>query len=61
MCFRLAQTAVVALNLLYYHTALLLLNDPGYSAAFGTNKLNTLYPRITHNLCKVLTNNYLVI
>jgi hypothetical protein len=42
LCFRLAQTAVLALNLLHYHAAMLLLNDSAYSAAFGTNQLNAL-------------------
>ena len=42
MCFRLAQTAVLALNLLHYHAAILLLNGTGYSAAFGMKQLNAL-------------------
>ena len=42
MCFRLAQTTVIALNLLHYHAAMLLLNGSGYSAAFGTNQLSAL-------------------
>ena len=42
MCFRLAQTAVLALNLLHYHAAMLLLNGPGYSEALGTSQLHAL-------------------
>ena len=42
MCFRLAQTAVLALNLLHYHAAILLLTGSGYSAAFGSEQLNAL-------------------
>jgi hypothetical protein len=42
MCFRLAQTAVLALNLLHYHAAILLLTSPSYSAAFGSAQLNAL-------------------
>ena len=42
MCFRLAQTAVLALNLLHYHAAVLLLNGSDYSAALGTSQLNAL-------------------
>jgi hypothetical protein len=42
MCFRLTQTAVIAVNLLHYHAAMLLLNGPGYPEALGTNQLNAL-------------------
>jgi hypothetical protein len=42
MCFRLAQSAVLALNLLHYHAAMLLLNGPGYSETLGTSQLNAL-------------------
>lgn len=42
MCFRLTQTAVLALNLLHYHAAMLLLNGSGFSAAFGTDQVNAL-------------------
>lgn len=42
MCFRLAQTAVLALNLLNYHAAMLLLNGPGYLTALGADRRNAL-------------------
>jgi hypothetical protein len=42
MCFRLTQTAVLALNLIHYHAAMLLLADSGYSATFGSERLNAL-------------------
>ncbi|MEW6764785.1 MAG: DUF4386 domain-containing protein [Pseudomonadota bacterium] len=42
MCFRLAQAAVLALNLLHYHAAMLLLIGSGYSAVFGADQLNAL-------------------
>ena len=38
MCFRLAQSAVLALNLLHYHAAILTLQGAGYSSVFeGTD------------------------
>jgi hypothetical protein len=40
--FRLAQTAVLALNLLNYYAALLLLNGSGYAEAFKADQLNAL-------------------
>jgi hypothetical protein len=40
--FRLAQTAVLALNLLNHYAALLLLNGADYSAAFETDQLHAL-------------------
>lgn len=40
--FRLAQTAVLALNLLNYYAALLLLNGSGYAEAFEADQLNAL-------------------
>jgi hypothetical protein len=42
LCFRLAQTAVLALNLLHYHAAMLLLTGSGYSSAFTSEQLNAL-------------------
>lgn len=42
MCFRLAQTAVIALNLLHYHAATLLLTGPGYATAFGSEQITAL-------------------
>jgi hypothetical protein len=38
MCFRLAQTAVIATNLLNYHAAVLVLQGPGYSSALGSTE-----------------------
>lgn len=40
--FRLTQTAVIALNLLNYHAALLLLKEPGYASAFEAAQLSSL-------------------
>lgn len=40
--FRLTQAAVLGLNLLNYHTALLILTDSGYRTAFNTDQLNVL-------------------
>jgi hypothetical protein len=40
--FRLAQSAVLALNLLNYHAGLLVLGDAGASAGFGTDQLQSL-------------------
>ena len=42
MCFRLAQSAVLALNLLHYHAALMILNDSGIAGEFTGNQLNAL-------------------
>lgn len=42
MCFRLAQTAVLALNLLHYHAALLLLSDGAYATAFEPGEVEAL-------------------
>jgi len=42
MCFRLAQTAVIALNLLHYHAAIIALSGPEYASAFGAEQLNAL-------------------
>jgi hypothetical protein len=42
MCFRLAQSAVLAMNLLHYHAAILLLTGGGNAAAFGDVPLNAL-------------------
>lgn len=42
MCFRLVQSAVLALNLLHYHAAILLLTDSGNTAAFGVAPLEAL-------------------
>ena len=42
MCFRLTQTAVLALNLLHYHAAMLLLNGNGYHVMFEKDQLNAL-------------------
>jgi hypothetical protein len=42
MCFRLAQTAVLALNLLNYHAAGMLLHGSGHVAALGTNQRDAL-------------------
>jgi hypothetical protein len=42
MCFRLTQTAVIALNLLHYHAAMLLLSGSGYSETLGASQLNAL-------------------
>ena len=40
--FRLTQTAVIALNLLNYHAAVLLLKGQGYASAFEAAQLNSL-------------------
>jgi hypothetical protein len=40
--FRLTQTAVITLNLLNYHAAVLLLKGPGYATVFGVAQLNSL-------------------
>lgn len=40
--FRLAQAAVLALNLLNYHAALLVLNGTGYASVFETGQLQAL-------------------
>jgi hypothetical protein len=40
--FRLSQTAVIALNLLNYHAAVLILKGPGYASAFGPDELYAL-------------------
>ena len=40
--FRLTQTAVIAVNLLNYHAAMLLLTRPGYAAAFEPSQLHSL-------------------
>jgi len=40
--FRLAQSAVLALNLLNYHAALLLLKDAGPATAFGADQLHAI-------------------
>ncbi|MBD3367159.1 MAG: DUF4386 family protein [Candidatus Eisenbacteria bacterium] len=42
MCFRLTQTAVIALNLLHYHAAMLALSGRAYTASFGPDQLNAL-------------------
>jgi hypothetical protein len=42
MFFRLTQTAVLALNLLNYHAALLLLSGAGYASAFEPGQLHAL-------------------
>lgn len=42
MCFRLTQTAVLALNLLNYYAAVLLLNGAAYAAAFEPGQLASL-------------------
>jgi len=42
MCFRLAQSAVLALNLLHYHAAMLLLSGSSYSRAFGADQTDAL-------------------
>lgn len=42
MCFRLTQTAVLALNLLHYHAALLLLGGGPYAAALEPGQLHAL-------------------
>jgi hypothetical protein len=42
MCFRLAQAAVLALNLLHYHAAMLLLSGSSYSRAFGADQIDAL-------------------
>lgn len=42
MCFRLIQTAVIALNLLHYHAAIIALSGSEYTAAFGTEQINAL-------------------
>jgi hypothetical protein len=40
--FRLTQTAVIALNLLNYYAAVLLLKGPSYASAFGAAQLDSL-------------------
>jgi hypothetical protein len=40
--FRLTQTAVIALNLISYYSALLILDGAGYAAAFDPAQLNAL-------------------
>ena len=40
--FRLTQTAVIAVNLLNYHAAMLLLTRPGYASAFEPSQLHAL-------------------
>jgi hypothetical protein len=40
--FRLTQTAVIALNLLNYYAAILLLNGPGYESAFESTQIHSL-------------------
>ncbi|AGF53601.1 sll7047 (plasmid) [Synechocystis sp. PCC 6803] len=40
--FRLTQTAVIAVNLLNYYAAVLLLKGPGYATIFGVAQLNSL-------------------
>jgi hypothetical protein len=40
--FRLTQTAVIALNLLNYHAASLVLSGPGYSSALGASQQHSL-------------------
>jgi hypothetical protein len=42
LCFRLTQTAVLALNLLNYYAALLLLDGAGYASAFEPLQVQTL-------------------
>lgn len=42
MCFRLAQSAVLASNLLHYHAAMLLLAAPGPAGAFSAEQLGSL-------------------
>jgi hypothetical protein len=42
MCFRLAQTAVLALNLLNYYAADLILRGSDYSSTFGTDEVAVL-------------------
>lgn len=42
MCFRLTQTAVIAINLLHYHAAVLLLKGQGYAMAFEAEQRNAL-------------------
>ena len=42
LCFRLTQTAVIALNLLNYYAALLLLKGSGYTSAFDSAQLDSL-------------------
>ena len=42
MCFRLAQSAVLALNLLHYHAAIILLSGTGNAAALGAEPVNAL-------------------
>ncbi len=42
MCFRLTQTAVLALNLLNYYAAVLLLDDAVYASAFEPDQLESL-------------------
>jgi len=40
--FRLTQTAVLALNLLNYHAAILLINGDGYSSSMGPDQVRAL-------------------
>jgi len=42
MCFRLGQAAVLALNLLNYHAAILLLTGPAYAASLGGEQVSGL-------------------
>lgn len=42
LCFRLTQTAVIALNLLHYYAALLLLKGLGYTSVFEGAQLDAL-------------------
>jgi hypothetical protein len=42
MFFRLTQTAVIAMNLLNYHAAIILLGNPVYAGAFEPAQLNSL-------------------
>ncbi len=42
MCFRLAQSAVLALNLLHYHAALMILKDGSIAGEFTSNQVNAL-------------------
>lgn len=42
MCFRLTQTAVIALNLLHYHVAIIALSGSEYASASGAEQLNAL-------------------
>lgn len=42
MCFRLAQSVVLAVNLVHYHAAVLLLTEAGNASAFGKASLDAM-------------------